>query len=69
MVTTQRRVYNVSDGAEYIGIGRSKFLELAYKGEINSFTVGRRRLFLVEDLDDFLDRMRQQADGAQRERA
>ena len=60
MTTVQRRVYNVADGASYVGLGRSKFLQLVYSGEIASFTVGRRRLFLVDDLNAFLERMRQQ---------
>ncbi len=60
MTTAQRRVYNVADGAEYVGLGRSKFLQLVYSGEIASFTVGRRRLVLVDDLNAFLERMRQQ---------
>jgi excisionase family DNA binding protein len=37
------------------GLGRSTVLRLAYTGVIPSFTVGRRRLFLVRDIESWID--------------
>ncbi len=43
-----------ADGARMIGIGRTRFYELLNAREIPSFTLGRRRLILVEDLHSWL---------------
>ena len=55
------RALSIAGGATYVSLGRSKFLELLYGGDIPSFTVGRRRLVVRDDLDAWLDRMRQEA--------
>ena len=42
--------------AAMVGLGRSKLLELVYRGEIPSTTVGRTRLIPVGGLRDWADR-------------
>ena len=37
-----------------IGIGRSKTYELIARGELASFHVGRRRLVLADDVNNFV---------------
>lgn len=46
------------DGARMIGAGRSKMFELIAAGEIESVSLGRKRMVPVEALRDFVDRLR-----------
>ena len=46
-----------ADGARMLGIGRTLFYHLINTEKIPSFTLGRRRLIKVEDLQAWLDKM------------
>lgn len=46
-----------ADGARMLGIGRTRFYELLKADEIKSFTLGRRRLVKVSELESWLDRV------------
>lgn len=54
---TDRLAVSPSEAALMTGIGRTKLYELLNQKEIPSFTLGRRRLILIEDLRAWLDRM------------
>jgi excisionase family DNA binding protein len=41
---------NVEEAGEILSLGRSKLLELTYKGKLPSLKVGRRRLYPLEGL-------------------
>ena len=41
---------SLDEAKECLGLGRSKLLDMAYRGELPSIKVGRRRLFPVEGL-------------------
>ena len=41
---------SLEEAKDSLGFGRSKLLDMAYKGEIPSIKVGRRRLFPVKGL-------------------
>lgn len=44
------------EAAKRLGISDSTMRALAAEGKVQSFTVGRRRLFAVSHLDDFIAR-------------
>jgi len=50
----ERAALSVNEGCAYIGVGRAHFYRLMDTGDIPSFHIGRRRLILRKDLDDFL---------------
>lgn len=50
--------YTVEGGAQALRIGRSKMFELIASGEIESITIGRRRLIPADALHTFLARLR-----------
>lgn len=45
--------------AERLSIGRSKVFELIASGQLESFTIGRRRVVPAEALEEFVQRRRQ----------
>ena len=48
--------FTVWGAMHYTGLGRSRIYKLVKAGEIASFTIGSRRMFLRADLDAFMDR-------------
>ena len=59
-VIIHRRLLDVKSAAEYLSIGRSLLYQLAAKGKIPSIKINSRRLFDVNDLDEFVERMKQE---------
>ncbi len=53
MTTTQQpaRVLDFEETRDRLSIGRTSLFRLIDSGEIPSFKLGRRRLFLEEDVD------------------
>lgn len=49
-----QRGYGVTEAARYLGMHPQTLRELSDLGRIRARRVGRRRLFLLEDLDDWL---------------
>lgn len=47
----------IDDAARAIGVARSALYEIAARGEIESFKLGRRRLILVKVLDAYISRI------------
>lgn len=58
---TERLLLTISQACDLLSMGRTKFLELVYAGEIESLTVGRRRYVRRAELDAFVAR-RQEAE-------
>jgi excisionase family DNA binding protein len=54
----QRVLYPISDAAVNLGIGRTKLFELIAGGEIQTVTIGRRRLIPRDSLLEFVERLR-----------
>lgn len=48
--------FNVEDGGDYIGLGRTSMYELIKLGEIRVVKVGRRTIIPRSELDAFLAR-------------
>ena len=53
MGTETARNLTVREAVAETKLSRSRLLELAYAGEIQSFKIGRRRLFPRTGLDEF----------------
>ena len=51
-------LYSVEEAARYIGLGRTKFLELLDAGSVESVTIGTRRLVPADSLFDYVERLR-----------
>jgi excisionase family DNA binding protein len=54
----------VAEAQNIVGLGRSKLLELAYRGDIPSVKVGRSRLFPVAGLHAWAEGMQVASGGA-----
>lgn len=50
--------FTVSRAAHYTGLSRSKIYEFMADGQLKSFRVGGRRMFLQDDLLRFVMRLR-----------
>ena len=61
MVVSEKALFSVSEGASYLGLGRSKFLQLVYEHRIGSCVIGRRRLIFKAELDRFVAELAQDA--------
>lgn len=55
------RVYSVNQAADHLRIGRTKLYGLLGSGLLRSFTVGRLRRILEDDLQYYIDRVSGQA--------
>lgn len=47
----------IDDAAIAIGVARSALYAIVSRGEIESFKLGRRRLILVKNLDDYINKV------------
>ncbi len=52
-------LYKPEQGAEIIGIGRSKIFELIAAGQIETVRIGRSRRIPRQALEDYVERLRQ----------
>ena len=59
-VISHRRLLDVKSAAEYLSIGRTLLYQLAAKGKIPSIKINSRRLFDVNDLDEFVERIKRE---------
>ncbi len=60
----ERALLSIAEVAQRTGLGRSTILKEAYAGNLKSVKVRARRLVHPADLNDWLDRLRNQADEA-----
>lgn len=47
----------IDEAARVIGVARSTLYEIAARGEIESFKLGRRRLILVRNLNEYINKV------------
>ncbi len=47
----------VEGAVRHTGLSRTRIYNLIKGGEIDSFTIGSRRMFLVDKLDAFMDKL------------
>lgn len=57
MTSVQPTAFTVSDAVHYTGLSRSRLYELVRDGQIASFQVGGRRMFLRAALDAFFAKL------------
>jgi len=55
--TSRRLAYTLSEACAAVGIKATKLAELLRDGEIESFTIGRRRLIRADVLEAYVDRV------------
>ena len=55
-----KRLLNVKSAAEYLSISRALLYQLCEKGKIRSVKINSKRLINVYDLDEFVDRIKQE---------
>ena len=60
-MNTPKTLLSVTDFMASTGLGRTKTYELIGSGELETVTVGRRRLVPAEALEDFVARLRGRA--------
>jgi excisionase family DNA binding protein len=53
-VRKNRILVGVEEAMEALSIGRSKLLELTYSGELKTVKIGRRRLYSLDGLHDWV---------------
>ena len=58
MVVMNKRLLDVKQAAEYIGISRAKLYQWMDKDKIPSVRIDSRRLLDVHDLDEFVDNLK-----------
>lgn len=54
----RKSAYPITEAAQLLSLGRSKFYQLMDAGEIRSFKIGKRRLIAAEDLDAYIQKCR-----------
>lgn len=59
----ERLTCTIDEACQATGLGRTKLYELIGAGQLDTRTVGRRRLVLVRSLHSLLDASRSKADG------
>lgn len=59
----ERLVYTVNEAAQVLAVGRSTIYELIHAGDLQSFTIGSRRLIARVDIESYIDSRRAAAAG------
>jgi excisionase family DNA binding protein len=53
----EKLAYSIEEAKALVPIGRTKYFELIASGQLESITVGRRRLITAESLRRFVERL------------
>lgn len=56
-----RRLYPLEEAAELLGVAKSTLEGLVRDGDIETVTIGRRRLVPSECIDEYIERLRRSA--------
>lgn len=51
-------LYSITDAAQMLSVGKRKFESLIADGEVETVTIGRRRLVPSESLTDYINRLK-----------
>jgi excisionase family DNA binding protein len=62
-VIVNKRLLDVKSAADYLSISRALLYQWATKGKIPSIKINSRRLFDVNDLDEFVDKLKEEQRG------
>lgn len=55
---TARLLYSIDESADLLSLGKRKVEELVRDGDIETVTIGRRRLVPAEALTDYVTRLK-----------
>jgi len=55
---TKKRLMDVKEAASYLSISRATLYRLVENNDVKSILIGKRRLFDVHDLDDFIEALK-----------
>lgn len=55
---TTRLLYSIADAAELLSLGKRKVEDLVREGDVETVTIGRRRLIPAEALTDYVERLK-----------
>ena len=61
MVIMHKRLLDVKQAADYLGISRAKLYQWMEKDKIPSVRIDSRRLLDVHDLDDFVESLKNES--------
>lgn len=53
-----RLLYSIAEAADLLSLGKSKVEELVRDGDVETVTIGRRRLVPAEALTDYVARLK-----------
>ena len=56
----EKALLSITQAADSLNLGRTKFLELVYSGEIPSLVIGRRRLINPSAITAFISRLQEE---------
>ena len=59
----KKRLLDVKSAANYLSIGTTLLYQWSAKGKISSLKINSRRLFDVNDLDEFVDKLKEEQRG------
>ena len=59
-VVLTKRLLDVKEASNYLSISRSKLYQWADRDKIRSIRIDSRRLFDVNDLDDFIEQLKKE---------
>ncbi|NIK34437.1 excisionase family DNA binding protein [Xanthomonas arboricola] len=57
----ERLTYSVDEAARATGLGKSNFYKILASGEIESFTIGKRRMVSARALRQFIEQKEREA--------
>ncbi len=60
--SNERKLLSIPEVAQHTGLGRSTLLKEMYAGRLRSVKVGARRLVHPDDLNEWIDHLREQRD-------
>lgn len=59
-VILQKRLLDIPAGAEYLSIGKTMLNSMIQSGRVPILRINRRILIDVEDLDNYIDKLKQE---------
>jgi excisionase family DNA binding protein len=55
MKVSEKVLWSVAETCQYLGLGRTTLMELTYEGKLPSVSIGRRRLYPVAKILEWVD--------------
>lgn len=62
-INTRKRVYNIDEAAEYLGMSEETVRDLVGAGKLQSIRPTRKLQFDIQDIDAFIDGLKKKGRG------